>query len=196
MIRQRRASVRLCRFRTRTLPVHNRVFVYVQRGYSRVNDTRRNVLRLVSGAGFALAGAGIWRHASAADTINIGALYNLAGALASLDAPALKGSRLKVKELNDAGGVLGRPIELVVFDTRSERMAVASSATNLINRLKVPVALGFTDSDSALIAGPVFQKAGVPFVTPGATSPKLPDQIGWTLFLACFGDNVQAAAGA
>jgi branched-chain amino acid transport system substrate-binding protein len=36
----------------------------------------------------------------------------------------------------------------------------------------------------------------VPFVTPGATSPKLPDQIGDTMFLACFGDNVQAAAGA
>ena len=33
-------------------------------------------------------------------------------------------------------------------------------------------------------------------MTPGATSPKLPDQIGDMIFLACFGDNVQAAAGA
>ncbi len=33
-------------------------------------------------------------------------------------------------------------------------------------------------------------------MTPGATSPKLPDQIGDDIFLACFGDNVQAAAGA
>ena len=47
-----------------------------------------------------------------------------------------------------------------------------------------------------LALGPIFQQAGVPFVTPGATSPKLPDQIGEFIFLACFGDNVQAAAGA
>ena len=47
-----------------------------------------------------------------------------------------------------------------------------------------------------LALGPIFQQAGVPFVTPGATSPKLPDQIGDMIFLACFGDNVQAAAGA
>ena len=58
------------------------------------------------------------------------------------------------------------------------------------------VAIGFTDSDSVLALGPIFQQAGVPFVTPGATSPKLPDQIGNMIFLACFGDNVQAAAGA
>jgi branched-chain amino acid transport system substrate-binding protein len=44
--------------------------------------------------------------------------------------------------------------------------------------------------------GPLAQQAGIPFVTPGATSPKLPDQIGDGMFLACFGDNVQAAAGA
>ena len=50
--------------------------------------------------------------------------------------------------------------------------------------------------NSALAAGPVFQKAGIPFVTAGATSPQLPSQIGDLFFLACFGDNVQAAAGA
>ena len=56
--------------------------------------------------------------------------------------------------------------------------------------------MGFTDSDSVLAIGPQFQKAGIPFITPGATSPKLPDQLGDDVFLACFGDNVQAAAGA
>ena len=58
------------------------------------------------------------------------------------------------------------------------------------------MAIGFTDSDSVLALGPIFQQAGIPFVTPGATSPKLPEQIGNEIFLACFGDNVQAAAGA
>jgi len=47
-----------------------------------------------------------------------------------------------------------------------------------------------------LASGPTIQKAGLPFVTAGATSPKIPSQVGDMLFLACFGDNVQAAAGA
>ena len=49
---------------------------------------------------------------------------------------------------------------------------------------------------SVLAAGPIIQAAGIPFITAGATSPKLPDQVGDMMFLACFGDNVQAAAGA
>jgi branched-chain amino acid transport system substrate-binding protein len=159
--------------------------------------TRRNMLMLGAGAGLALAGGSIRpRAAVAADAIKIGAPYNVTGGLSSLDAPALNGSKLKAKEINDAGGVLGRPIELVVYDTKTDPTVIATSASQLINQDHVPVALGFTDSDSALALGPIFQQAGVPFVTPGATSPKLPEQVGSTMFLACFGDNVQAAAGA
>ncbi len=43
------------------------------------------------------------------DPIKIGSPYNLTGGYASLDNPAANGSRLAVKELNEAGGVLGRP---------------------------------------------------------------------------------------
>ncbi len=47
-----------------------------------------------------------------------------------------------------------------------------------------------------LAAGPIIQAAGIPFITAGATSPLLPDQVGDLFFMACFGDNVQAAAAA
>jgi branched-chain amino acid transport system substrate-binding protein len=132
----------------------------------------------------------------AADAIKIGAPFNVTGALSSLDAPALNGVELKAREINDAGGVLGRKIELVVYDTKADAATIASVANRLIAADHVHVALGFTDSDSVLAFGPIFQKAEVPFVTPGATSPKLPGQIGDMIFLASFGDNVQAAAGA
>ncbi len=132
----------------------------------------------------------------AADPIRIGAPFNVTGALASLDGPALNGARLKLKEINDAGGVLGRKLELVFYDTKTEPTVIAATAARLINKDRVPVAIGFTDSDSVLTLGPIFQQAGIPFVTPGATSPQLPGQVGDDVFLACFGDNVQAAAGA
>ena len=146
--------------------------------------------------GLAFAAGLLASAAEAEDTIKIGAPFNVTGALSSLDAPALNGAKLKAKEINDAGGVLGKKIELVVYDTKTDPTVIASVASQLINQDKVHVALGFTDSDSVLALGPIFQQAGVPFVTPGATSPKLPDQIGDMIFLACFGDNVQAAAGA
>jgi branched-chain amino acid transport system substrate-binding protein len=60
----------------------------------------------------------------------------------------------------------------------------------------VPVLMGYCDSEPVLLAGAVSERAGIPFVTPGATSPLLPGQVGPGLFLACFGDNTQAAAGA
>lgn len=147
-------------------------------------------------AGLILAAGLLAGTAFAADTIKIGAPFNVTGALSSLDAPALNGAKLKLKEINDAGGVDGKMLELVVYDTKTDPTVIASTASQLINQDQVPVAMGFTDSDSVLAAGPIFQQAGIPFVTPGATSPKLPEQIGDMIFLACFGDNVQAAAGA
>jgi branched-chain amino acid transport system substrate-binding protein len=159
--------------------------------------TRRDMLKLGAASGIAIAAGAAWPgSARADDTIKIGAPFNVTGGLSSLDAPALNGAKLKAKEINAAGGVLGKQIELVVYDTKTDPTVIASSASQLINQDKVPVAFGFTDSDSALALGPIFQQAGVPFVTPGATSPKLPEQVGSDMFLACFGDNVQAAAGA
>jgi branched-chain amino acid transport system substrate-binding protein len=159
--------------------------------------TRRNVMGLAVTASLAIASGSLSpRLAAAQDTIKIGAPFNVTGALSSVDAPALNGAKLKAKEINDAGGVLGKKLELVVYDTKTDPTVIAAVASQLINQDKVPVALGFADSDAVLALGPIFQTAGVPFVTPGATSPKLPEQVGSEMFLACFGDNVQAAAGA
>ncbi len=158
--------------------------------------TRRMLLAAGAACGLIAAGAAGAPAFAAEDTIKIGAPANLTGALASLDGPSLNGEKLKVEEINAAGGVLGRKLELVIYDTKTDPTVIASTGSQLINQDKVPVIIGFTDSDSVLALGPIAQKAGIPFITPGATSPKLPDQVGDNMFLACFGDNVQAAAGA
>ena len=72
----------------------------------------------------------------------------------------------------------------------------AQNAKQFVEQDKVPLIIGYTDSDSVLPTGPTIQAAKIPFITVGATSPKLPTQIGDMMFLACFGDNVQAAVGA
>ena len=56
--------------------------------------------------------------------------------------------------------------------------------------------LGLSDTDMVLGAAPVAAESGRLFLTSGATSPHLPAEIPRFLYLACFGDNVQAAAAA
>ncbi len=134
--------------------------------------------------------------AQAAGTLKIGGAFNLTGELSSLDVPAANGAKLALEEINAAGGVNGKQVELVMRDGKTDPATVANVTTQLIESDKVSAIIGFTDSDSALAAGPLCQRAGVPFVTAGATSPKLPAQVGSMMFLAPFGDNVQAAVGA
>lgn len=155
--------------------------------------SRREALGLGIGAAVALGTVGT---AYAADPIKIGYPANLTGIQASLDGPMLNGAKLAASQINAAGGVLGRPIELVVYDSKSDATTISTVASQLIDSDKVVGIIGFADSDSVLAIGPQVQKAQIPFITPGATSPKLPSQLGNEIFLAAFGDNVQAAVGA
>jgi len=130
----------------------------------------------------------------AAEPIKIGGMYNVTGGMSSIDAPGLNGMKLAAKEINAAGGLLGRPVEVVAIDGKTDQTAVTNAVSEMINVHKVVAIGGLNDSTYALAAGPIAQTAGIPFVTAGATLPTLPDQIGDYFFMTPFGDNVQAYA--
>jgi branched-chain amino acid transport system substrate-binding protein len=132
----------------------------------------------------------------AGNVIKLGMLYNMTGSQASLDVPSANGAKLAAKEINAAGGVLGKKIQLVAYDGKSDAATIGNAATQLVQTDKVVAMFGFSDTDMVMAAAPIAAKAGIVFVTSGATSPKLPEQVPDYLYLACFGDNVQAAAGA
>jgi len=129
--------------------------------------------------------------------VEIAAIYNQTGGQAQLDLASLDGARLAVAEANRDGGVLGRPVALITGDGGSDPARVAASAEAVIAaHPRVAAFMGLSDTDQVLAAAPVAAKAGRVFLTSGATSPKLPAAVPGYLFLACFGDNVQAAAAA
>jgi branched-chain amino acid transport system substrate-binding protein len=130
------------------------------------------------------------------NTIKIGGGFALTGAESPLDIPAANGAKLAVKEINAAGGVLDKQIELIIHDSKYDMPTTAQTAKQFVEEDKVQAMIGYTDTDSVLASGPTIQAAGIPFITAGATSPLIPSQVGDVMFLACFGDNVQAAAGA
>ena len=127
--------------------------------------------------------------------VRIGAIYNLTGGQAALDAPSLDGARLAVDRINAQGGLLGRRVELLERDGQTDEEDVRRAAASLVAS-GCSAIIGLSDTDQVLAAAPIAARAGVPFVTSGATSPLLPADVPNWLFLACFGDNAQAAAGA
>ncbi len=137
------------------------------------------------------------RAVAAEHPIVIGAMYNLTGGQQDLDLPSSRGAKLAVDEANKAGGVLGRRVDLILVDGKTQPQVIAREAATLLKRQPAPVGLiGFSDTDMVLAAARIAAKDKRVFLTSGATSPKLPRQVPRYLFLACFGDNVQAAAGA
>jgi branched-chain amino acid transport system substrate-binding protein len=147
------------------------------------------------GSAPASAGAGS-SGGTTGGTIKIGGGFALTGDEAALDVPAANGAKLAVKQINAAGGVLGSQIDFIIHDSQYKPDVTAQTAKQFVEQDKVPVMIGYTDTDSVLAAGKPFQDAKIPFITIGATSPKIPTQVGDMMFLACFGDNVQAAVGA
>lgn len=132
---------------------------------------------------------------AAAAPIVIAGLYNLTGEMAPYDIPVDEGVRLAVKQQNAAGGIHGRQIDYRVQDTATQPGKIQAATSAAITQGAVAF-LAYDDPDSVLSSAPLAQKAGIPFITAAATSPRLPGQVGDMVFLACFGDNVQAAVGA
>ncbi len=132
-------------------------------------------------------------QAQAAETIKLGALYNLTGGMSSIDAPALRGAKLKAQLLNEQGGVLGKQLEVIGYDTKTDQKAAATQAKKALSD-GVVAGLGYGDTTFVMAAAPAFQAKGVPFVTSGATHPELPKWVGDYMFMAPFGDDDQSYA--
>jgi branched-chain amino acid transport system substrate-binding protein len=127
--------------------------------------------------------------------ILLGAIYNLHGSQASLDIASAHGAELAVSKINSTGGINGHPIHLILKDGYSNPDSIIIATKSLLKQ-KVVTIIGFSDTDMVLAAGSLISQAGIPFITSGATAPILVKRVPNVLFLSCFGDNVQAAAGA
>jgi branched-chain amino acid transport system substrate-binding protein len=127
------------------------------------------------------------------DTIKLGALYNLTGGMSSIDAPALNGAKLQAKLINEQGGVLGKKLEVIGIDTKTDQKAAATGAKKALAD-GVVAGLGYGDTTFVMAAAPLFQQKGIPFVTSGATHPMLPQWVGDYMFMTPFGDDDQSFA--
>src|SRR5262245_64318185 len=101
-------------------------------------------------AGMALGTALLGGVASAQDTIKVGVTQPLTGAFAASGNYVAQGAKLAEEEINKGGGVLGKKIELIVEDNKSNPTEAVSTAEKLIVKDKVPVMMGAWSSTLTL----------------------------------------------
>lgn len=135
---------------------------------------------------------------SSSDVIKIGVDLELTGGQASFGTSALKGVQLAVDEINQAGGINGKKIEIVQADNASKPEESTRAVKKLISQDKVVAVIGPTTSTNTLAAVQVVQDKMIPFITSAATNPKVTvnEQTGKVndyVFRACFIDPFQGS---
>jgi branched-chain amino acid transport system substrate-binding protein len=124
-------------------------------------------------ASFALAAALFAGTAAAQDAIKIGVTQPLTGAFAASGNYVTEGARLAEAAINASGGVLGRKIQLVVEDNKSNPTEAVATAEKLISKDKVPVMMGAWSSTLTLAVMPKLMEYQVPMLVETSSSGKI-----------------------
>ncbi|WP_029175952.1 ABC transporter substrate-binding protein [Streptococcus suis] len=109
---------------------------------------------------------------SVGDTFKIGYNLELSGAVSSYGQTEEKGANLAVKEINAAGGIDGKKIEVITKDNKSETAEAATVATSLASE-GANVVIGPATSGASAASIPALTSAGVPMITPSGTQTNL-----------------------
>jgi branched-chain amino acid transport system substrate-binding protein len=110
---------------------------------------------------------------SSENPIRMGFAYTLSGGLRELGVISAVGNRIGADEVNRNGGVLGRPLEIVVNDDKVQIETATSIFKKYVESEKMPVVGGMFISGINLAIKPIVQKAKTVYYTWGATADKL-----------------------
>jgi branched-chain amino acid transport system substrate-binding protein len=127
--------------------------------------------------------------ADATAPIKIASIYSFSGPAADANKPSFAGVRLAVKEINSAGGVLGRQLELIEIDNLSTPIGSKVAADEAIKH-HVTAIIGAAFSSHSMAIAKVAQKHHTPMITNISTNPAV-THIGDYIFRAGFNDSFQ-----
>lgn len=138
---------------------------------------------------------------SSSKDIKIGVLDELTGGNATMGTSAANGAKMAIKEANAKGGVLGKQLQAVVADNKSEPSESANAMTKLVSQDRVAAVTGIFASSNAIATSSVAEATKVPFLAVGATNPKVTvdeksGKVKDYTFRVCFIDPFQGTVGA
>jgi branched-chain amino acid transport system substrate-binding protein len=121
----------------------------------------------------AILAGGVVTGVKAQETIKIGVTQPLTGAFAASGNYVAQGAKIAEDQINNAGGVLGKKIQLIVEDNKSNPTEAVSTVEKLIQKDKVPVLVGAWSSTLTLAVMPKLEEYRVPMVVETSSSGKI-----------------------
>ncbi len=125
----------------------------------------------------------------AAAPIKIGALFAVTGPAAFLGEPERNSAKMVIDEINKAGGVKGRKLELVAYDTAGDATKAVQLATKLIKDDKVVAIIGPSTTGETMAVIPVAEKEQIPLISCSAGS-KITDPVKKWVFKTAQNDSL------
>ena len=126
---------------------------------------------------------------AASGPIKIGALFSVTGPPSFLGEPERNTAKMVVDEINAKGGVNGRKLDLVVYDTQGDATKAVQAANRLIKEDKVVAIIGPSTTGESMAVIPVVEKEGVPLISCAAGS-KITDPVKKWVFKTAQNDGL------
>ena len=104
------------------------------------------------------------------NVIKVGVIGALTGNVAQYGTSTINGFKLKVKEINAAGGINGKKIELVVADSKGDAQEAINAFKKMVSQDKIDIFMGEVTSGPSLAIAPLAQQAKVPMITATGTA--------------------------
>lgn len=149
----------------------------------------RKINMFVVGAMMLIGGCGKSGEVAKPETIKIGGMAPLTGALAIYGVTTTNGAELAIKEINENGGVLGKKIEYVMLDTKGDSTEAVMAYNKLIDE-KVAGIIGEVTSKPTLAVAEVAVQDNMPLITPTGTQVDI-TEVGPNVFRVCFTNPYQ-----
>lgn len=153
---------------------------------------KRGVVFVAAALALAVLGTGCGKKE---ETIRIGVAAQMTGAEAKMGSDFKNGVSIALEEWNAAGGLLGKKIEMLPGDDQADPKQAVAVANKLVNEGVVGV-IGHFNSSCSIPASDVYNRAGIPMITPASTNPRLTERGYRGVFRVCGTDEQQGNVAA
>jgi branched-chain amino acid transport system substrate-binding protein len=146
----------------------------------------KSIFKVICVLGFVLIIAG---NSWSAEPIKIGGLFSVTGPPSFLGEPERNTANMMVDQINKAGGIKGRMLKLVVYDTQGDATKAVQAATRLIKDDRVSAIIGPSTTGETMAVIPIVERAGIPLIS-CAAGIKITDPIKKWVFKTAQNDSL------
>lgn len=129
---------------------------------------------------------------ASAETLKIGALFSVTGPPSFLGEPERNTAKMVIDDINAKGGIKGKKLELVVYDTQGDATKAVQAANRLIKEDKVVAIIGPSTTGETMAVIPIVEREGIPLISCSAGS-KITDPVKKWVFKTAQNDGLAVA---